>query len=97
MNVWVLSSEYAVCIMALKIVTTVKLVMWDYCEKKPTSHDIPLWQERNPTFLYIPVMKDHLSYKSIICGPIGGLKSQVSLYKAEHTALSMLLTIVIYG
>ncbi len=31
-------------------------------------------------YTFIPMMKDHLSYKTTLCGPMGGLKSQVSLY-----------------
>ncbi len=32
-------------------------------------------------YTFIPPMKDHLSYKTILGGSMGGLKSQVSLYK----------------
>ncbi len=31
-------------------------------------------------YTFIPMMKDHLSYKTTFCGPMGVLKSQVSLY-----------------
>ncbi len=38
-------------------------------------------------YTFVPQMKDHLSYKTIFCSPMGGHLSQVSLYtefKLEH-------------
>ncbi len=34
-------------------------------------------------------MKDHLSYKNTFCGPMGGLKAQVSLYMHILTFLHL--------
>ncbi len=44
------------------------------------NHDSRFFNWRLHFYTYIPPMKDHHSYKTTFCGPMGGLKSQVSLY-----------------
>ncbi len=37
------------------------------------------WNLDQHFYTFVAQMKDHLSYKTTFCGPMGGLKSQVSL------------------
>ncbi len=34
-------------------------------------------------YTLIPLMKDHLTYKTTFCSPMDGVKSQVSLYRSK--------------
>ncbi len=40
-------------------------------------------------YTFIPLRKDHLSYKTTFCGPMGDLKSQVSLYCIKHECIEV--------
>ena len=45
-------------------------------------------------YTFIPPMKDHLSYKTTFCGPMGGLKPQVSLVWFFYSILDFLKIVV---